>query len=151
MNDNNYQKTYIVRSLIDHSLDEAFYYKSATITFWNVQGYDLNTTPNKLIGVRQDGSEIVIAENLKHNQVIDINDIQDQYEKIKLIFPNTIITKNLDFDFWIQVGLKESGFERVKSMVVDQSDEHAWYRKRNDGTDTSWKFFNSSTFEYSDE
>lgn len=152
LNDTNYQKTYTIKSLLDYNLDERLYYKSLRFTYWNVAGYDLTTTPHKIMGIRADGGEDLLGENLTAiNQVLEINDSQDQYTAIKLVFPDTITTKHLDFDLRVDVAVKDFAKADVEAKVVDQNDRAAWDKKWNDVTDTSWKYFNASKLEYTEQ
>ena len=54
----------------------------------------VNNTPNKLYGIKEDGSKVELASNIKLGQRVDINDATGQYLRLSLEFETPIILDN---------------------------------------------------------
>ncbi|MCI6271625.1 MAG: hypothetical protein MR601_01640 [Erysipelotrichaceae bacterium] len=61
-----------------------------------------NTQPNKLYGIKRDGSKVVIAENIQYRQKVEINDTSGQYVKLELAFESPIRLNNTLMSFYTQ-------------------------------------------------
>ena len=54
----------------------------------------VNSTPNKLYGIKEDGSKVELASNIKLGQRVDINDTTGQYTRLSLVFERPISLDN---------------------------------------------------------
>ena len=54
----------------------------------------VNSTPNKLYGIKEDGSKVELASNIKLGQRVDINDTTGQYLRLSLEFETPISLDN---------------------------------------------------------
>ena len=61
---------------------------------------NFNDTPNKLYGVKEDGSKVEIASNIKYQQKVDVNDTTGQYVRLSLEFERPLVLDNTSLVFY---------------------------------------------------
>lgn len=74
----------------------------------------LKNTPNTLYGIKEDGSQEIIAQNIKTGSYIDILDSSRKYKEIKLVFDSPITLDNANLYFDTYTGLTESELNKFK-------------------------------------
>ena len=60
----------------------------------------LNSTSNKLYGIKEDGSKVELASNVKYQQKVDINDTTGQYVRLSLEFDTPITLDNTSIKYY---------------------------------------------------
>lgn len=99
----------------------------------------------QVVGVKADGTEDILANTLE--QPLEINDTQDQYDAIKIVFPNGYTAKRFDVDLKVDVGMKDDAWESVRENLVNKRADPNWRNWFQHGTG-AYKFFNSSEMHY---
>lgn len=136
--------------LDDAGEDKSLYYKSFTlqrIAFesWSDDTYDEDqkqqrvdnlmtafaNTPNKLYGVKQDGTEVMLAENMKYQETVKIDDRAAEYCKLNLKFDKPITLDNTFLEFYTQTFPTQEEQEKFKN-----------------GTQVDWKKYTGSALVY---
>ena len=157
---NDYKKAYTLYSFTDHDLDSRLYYRSLKRNNGNRSsdsgGRRINETPHKIYGISSDNSEVLLKENLKDGEVLQLNDIHNTYKAIKVVFDTPITSKDISFSMRFHVGVKDSAWDEIENNLlnVEEKKVSGWgdfVRKWEQTTEyDDRKFFNSVTFDYSD-
>ena len=51
-------------------------------------------TPHKIYGILENDSEVLLKQDLKEGEVLQINDVEDKYKAIKVVFDSPIVSKS---------------------------------------------------------
>lgn len=119
-------------------------------------GKGINETPHKIYGILENDSEVLLKQDLKEGEVLQINDVEDKYKAIKVVFDSPIVSKVLNFNMNFYVGIKESAWTDIEGSLlnIEEKKLSGWgdFERKWQYTDEydHNKFFNSATFEYSD-
>jgi hypothetical protein len=119
-------------------------------------GKGINETPHKIYGVLENDSEVLLKQDLKEGEVLQINDVEDKYKAIKVVFDSPIVSKVLNFNMNFYVGVKESAWTDIEGSLlnIEEKKLSGWgdFERKWQYTDEydHNKFFNSATFEYSE-
>lgn len=155
-----YKKTYTLYGFTDHDLDNKLYYRSLRRNNGNRSsdsgGKRINETPHKIYGILSDNSEVLLKENLKHGELLELNDVNATYKAIKVVFDTPITSKDISFNMRFHVGVKDSAWAEIENNLlnVEEKKVSGWGDFVNKWDHTTeyddYKFFNSATFDYSD-
>ena len=103
-----------------------------------------------------DNSEVLLKENLKHGELLELNDVNARYKAIKVVFDTPITSKDISFNMRFYVGVKDSAWSEIENNLlnVEEKKVSGWGDFVNKWDHTTEyddrKFFNSVTFDYSD-
>ena len=155
-----YKKARTLYSFTDYGLDSRLYYRSLKRNNGNRSsdsgGKGINETPHKIYGILSDNSEVLLKENLKDGEVLELNDIHNTYKSIKVVFDTPITSKDISFNMRFYVGVKDSAWSEIENNLlnVEEKKVSGWGDFVNKWDHTTEyddrKFFNSVTFDYSD-
>ncbi len=62
---------------------------------------NFNDTPNKLYGVKEDGTKVEIASNIKYQQKIDVNNTAGDFVRLSLEFERPLVLDNTSLLFYV--------------------------------------------------
>lgn len=154
------QREYTLYWFTDHALDDRMYYRSLSRNRSSRQASSgekgINETPHKIYGILGNDSEVLLKQDLKEGEVLRINDVEDKYKAIKVVFDSPIVSKVLNFNMNFYVGVKESAWTDIEGSLlnIEEKKLSGWgdFERKWQYTDEydHNKFFNSATFEYSD-
>ena len=154
------QREYTLYWFTDHTLDDRMYYRSLSRNRSSRQsssgGKGVNETPHKIYGILENDSEVLLKQDLEEGEVLQINDVEDKYKAIKVVFDSPIVSKVLNFNMNFYVGVKESAWTDIEGSLlnIEEKKLSGWgdFERKWQYTDEydHNKFFNSATFEYSD-
>lgn len=116
----------------------------------------LKNTPNTLYGIKEDGSKVVLAKNIKVGTYIDILDSSRQYKELNLVFdaPITLDNANLNFDTYTGLTKSElkkfdeggSFYNGVKAYFSDLSVDLSEGKNPEEGKKTTRTYTNSYNY-----
>ena len=84
----------------------------------------VNSTPNKLYGIKEDGSKVELASNIKLGQRVDINDTTGQYTRLSLVFERPISLDNSALFYYTGAYPSE---KEVKKFEDGEYDKEQYY------------------------
>ena len=85
---------------------------------------NFNDTPNKLYGVKEDGTKVELASNIKYQQKVDINDTTGQYVRLSLEFERPLVLDNTALIFYMGAYPTE---KEIKSFENGEYDKTQYY------------------------
>ena len=103
-----------------------------------------------------DNSEVLLKENLKHGELLELNDVNAAYKAIKVVFDTPITSKDIYFNMRFHVGVKDSAWAEIENNAVNIQEKKVsgwgdFVRKWEQTTEyDDKKLFNAVTFDYSD-
>ena len=62
---------------------------------------NFNDTPNKLYGVKEDGTKVEIASNIKYQQKVDVNNTAGDFVRLSLEFERPLVLDNTSLLFYV--------------------------------------------------
>ena len=74
----------------------------------------LNSTSNKLYGIKEDGSKVELASNVKYQQKVDINDTTGQYVRLSLEFDTPITLDNTSIKYYTAAFPSDKEIKKVQ-------------------------------------
>ena len=80
----------------------------------------VNNTPNKLYGIKEDGSKVELASNIKLGQRVDINDATGQYLRLSLEFETPIILDNTALYYYTGAYPSEKEIKKFEDGEYDK-------------------------------
>ena len=80
----------------------------------------INNTPNKLYGIKEDGSKVELASNIKLGQRVDINDTNGQYLRLSLEFETPIILDNTALYYYTGAYPSEKEIKKFEDGEYDK-------------------------------
>ena len=84
----------------------------------------VNSTPNKLYGIKEDGSKVELASNIKLGQRVDINDTTGQYTRLSLVFERPISLDNTALFYYTGAYPSE---KEIKKFEDGEYDKEQYY------------------------
>ena len=80
----------------------------------------VNSTPNKLYGIKEDGSKVELASNIKLGQRVDINDTTGQYLRLSLEFETPISLDNTALFYYTGAYPSEKEIKKFEDGEYDK-------------------------------
>jgi len=80
----------------------------------------VNSTPNKLYGIKEDGSKVELASNIKLGQRVDINDTTGQYTRLSLVFERPISLDNTALFYYTGAYPSEKEIKKFEDGEYDK-------------------------------
>ena len=62
---------------------------------------NFNDTPNKLYGIKEDGTKVEIASNIKYQQKVDVNNTAGDFVRLSLEFERPLVLDNTSLLFYV--------------------------------------------------
>lgn len=88
----------------------------------------LNSTDNVLYGIKEDGTKVELAKNVKYRQVVSIEDTSRQYKAIRLEFAEPLLMDNVNLSIVTGVKLTESELEKYKDTSYTPHEYRTGYK-----------------------
>ena len=77
----------------------------------------INSTPNKLYGVKLDGSKVLLKNNLQYQEKFEVNDVAQEYVQLELEFEQPIRLNNSAINFYTQTFPTPSEMQKFRDKV----------------------------------